>query len=73
MPTLGPSLLFAAGLTLGVGAGIWFPRKKEPVAVAVPVGVPFPPSPDHAGDAEKRVALPTPSGTAVLAGGFPGE
>jgi endonuclease G len=65
MPTLGPSVLFAAGLTLGVGAGVLFPRKK-----AEQVQIP-PPPPVGIQEVPKR--LPTSTGSVALAGGFPGE
>ncbi|WOO83842.1 Mitochondrial nuclease [Vanrija pseudolonga] len=69
MPTLGPSLLFAAGLTLGIGAGIFIPRKPAPTP---PATAPFVAAPEHAGEKSKAVTLATPSGPVVLAGGFPG-
>lgn len=69
MPTLGPSLLFAAGLTLGIGAGIFIPRKPAPTP---PATAPFVAAPEHAGEKRKAVTLATPSGAVVLAGGFPG-
>lgn len=65
MPTLGPSLLFAAGLTLGVGAGALFPRKqKDQVQI---------PPPPPVGNQEVVKRLPTATGNVTLAGGFPGE
>ncbi|WVR07501.1 hypothetical protein IAU60_004543 [Kwoniella sp. DSM 27419] len=67
MPTLGPSLLFAAGLTLGVGAGVLYPRK----ATSVP-SVQLPPPPPEGGKQESRAIVPTASGSVVLANGFPG-
>lgn len=79
MPTLGPSILFVAGLTLGVGAGALIPRKKEPVTAAptqtLPGNVPFPvpvERPGH-GHEQKQLAVPVASGTVTLAGGFPGK
>lgn len=71
MPTLGPSLLFAAGLTLGIGAGYFGGRDNKPKATAVPVGTPLPPPPEG-GKEISRLPLPTSSGSVVLAGGFPG-
>lgn len=80
MPTLGPSILFVAGLTLGVGAGALFPRKKEQVPVPVPAqslpgNVPFPVPVERpgAGHEEKRLVVPVAGSTVTLAGGFPGE
>lgn len=64
MPTLGPSLLFAAGLTLGVGAGVLFPRKKEEA-------LPVLPPPSYSNQVNQAVTLP--SGSVRLQGGFPGE
>lgn len=77
MPTLGPSILFVAGLTLGVGAGALFPRKKEQVPVpaqSLPGNVPFPVPVERpgAGHEEKRIAVPVAGGAVTLAGGFPG-
>ncbi|KAK8854776.1 hypothetical protein IAR55_003515 [Kwoniella newhampshirensis] len=69
MPTIGPSLLFAAGLTLGVGAGVFYPRKT---AVPTPSNGQLPPPPPEGGRQESRGLIPTASGSAVLAGGFPG-
>ncbi|KAK4688590.1 hypothetical protein P7C73_g1523, partial [Tremellales sp. Uapishka_1] len=65
MPSLGPSILFAAGLTLGVGAGVLYPRKTKPEAV-------FPPPPSTGGKVESKSLIATPSGGVVLQGGFPG-
>lgn len=67
MPTLGPSLLFAAGLTLGVGAGVLYPRKSVPVDLAIP---PPPSSENSRRDAVGP--LSTSSGSVVLQDGFPG-
>jgi endonuclease G len=66
MPTLGPSILFAAGLALGVGTGVLIPRKsKQEVAVQLP---PAPPS----GEKREVGPLRTATGGLVLQGGFPG-
>jgi len=64
MPGLGPSLVFAAGLAVGVGAGSLLPKKTK-----AEVGV-LPPPPVEKYDVVKR--LPTASGSVVLQGGFPG-
>lgn len=69
MPTIGPSVLFVAGLTLGVATGYWSGREQPK---AVPAGVPFPPPPEHAGQDVKRVQIPIAGGSVVLAGGNPG-
>ncbi|WWC71552.1 uncharacterized protein I206_105510 [Kwoniella pini CBS 10737] len=69
MPTLGPSLLFAAGLTLGVGAGVLYPRK--PATSPLP-NVQLPPSPPEGGRQESRALIPTATGSTVLSHGFPG-
>lgn len=67
MPTLGPSILFAAGLALGVGTGVLIPRRSKPEI--------FTPPPPPSG--EKRDVSPiktSPAGGVVhLQGGFPGE
>ena len=69
MPTVGPSLLFAAGLTLGIGAGVFYPRKTTPI------DSPFSSS-ALPGDAIHDVIPPkpisSPSAGSVLQGGFPG-
>ena len=64
MPGLGPSLVFAAGLAIGVGAGTLLPKKGKSEG-----GV-LPPPPVEKYDVVKRV--PTAGGSAVLQGGFPG-
>lgn len=69
MPTLGPSLLFVAGLTLGVGAGTYLPRK------ASQPNVPLPPPPPEGGrpDFKSKALVPTATGiVGPLQGGFPG-
>ncbi|OWZ42874.1 endonuclease G, mitochondrial [Cryptococcus neoformans c45] len=70
MPTLGPSLLFVAGLTLGVGAGTFLPRK------ASQPNVPLPPPPPEGGRPdfkESKALVPTATGiVGPLQGGFPG-
>ncbi|WWD19078.1 hypothetical protein CI109_103536 [Kwoniella shandongensis] len=72
MPTLGPSLLFAAGLTLGVGAGVFYPR-KTPGVPTVGGNVQLPPPPPEGGrQLPSKAVIPTASGGAILAGGFPG-
>ncbi|GFZ49525.1 Nuclease [Saitozyma sp. JCM 24511] len=70
MPTLGPSLLFAAGLVLGVGTGALIPRPtKEGKQVQPPVQLPpAPPS----GERREVGPIRTPAGGVVLQGGFPG-
>jgi endonuclease G len=80
MPTLGPSLLFVAGLSLGIGAGVFIPRRDaaKPVAVGVPAalpsgtGAPYPPPPERAGEKTGMIQHPTAAGQVTLAGGFPG-
>jgi len=64
MPGIGPSLVFAAGLAVGIGAGFFIPKKttKE-------IGV-LPPPPVEKYDVVKR--LPTATGNVALQGGFPG-
>lgn len=64
MPGVGPSLLFAAGLALGVGAGSFLPSrtKKEPTVL--------PPPPVEKYNVVKQI--PTAGGSALLQGGFPG-
>jgi endonuclease G len=69
MPSLGPSLLFATGLALGIGAGVLVPRKSEQVAPIPPVYTPPPPP---SGEKREVGKLATPSGGVTLAGGFPG-
>jgi endonuclease G len=71
MPTIGPSLLFAAGLVLGVGTGALIPRpSKEGKQVQSPVQLPpAPPS----GERREVGPIRTPAGGVVLQGGFPGE
>jgi endonuclease G len=64
MPGIGPSLVFAAGLAIGVGAGTLLPKKGKSDA-----GI-LPPPPVEKYDVVKRV--PTAGGSAVLQGGFPG-
>lgn len=71
MPTIGPSLLFAAGLTLGVGAG-YFGGRDTKRAVPVPAGTPLPPPPEG-GKEIQRLAVPTSGGGVILAGGYPGD
>ncbi|KAL7422771.1 nuclease [Cryptotrichosporon argae] len=66
MPTLGPTILFAAGLALGVGAGALVPRAPP----KQPASAPFVAPPE--GGREKSVSVPTAGGGVVLAGGFPG-
>ncbi|ORX38537.1 hypothetical protein BD324DRAFT_577661 [Kockovaella imperatae] len=67
MPTLGPSLLFAAGLAVGIGTGSLIPRRQRPSDVPqLP-----PPPPEQVGDRSK-LPIPTPAGPAILQGGFPG-
>jgi endonuclease G len=70
MPTLGPSLLFAAGLTLGVAGGYWGGRDKK-VVPPYQAGTPLPPPPEG-GHELQRLPLPTSSGPVVVAGGYPG-
>ncbi|WVQ81843.1 hypothetical protein IAT38_003970 [Cryptococcus sp. DSM 104549] len=68
MPTIGPSLLFAAGLTLGVGAGVFYPR-----APAQQTSVALPPPPPEGGRSESKALIPTATGiVGTLQGGFPG-
>jgi len=64
MPGIGPSLVFAAGLAVGVGAGSFIPKKSTKE-----IGV-LPPPPVEKYDVVKR--LPTATGSVVLQGGFPG-
>jgi endonuclease G len=64
MPGLGPSLVFAAGLAIGIGAGTYIPKKSNK-----DVGV-LPPPPVEKYDVVKK--LPTATGSAILQGGFPG-
>ena len=69
MPTLGPSLLFAAGLALGLGTGVLIPRTTKRNEVVLP---PAPPSAPHESDrAAGGVVLP--SGPLAVQTGFPGE
>lgn len=64
MPGLGPSLVFAAGLAIGVGAGTFLPpRPKKDAGV-------LPPPPVEKYDVVKKI--PTAGGSAMLQGGFPG-
>lgn len=66
MPTLGPSILFAAGLALGVGTGVLIPRRSKPEVFTPPQ----PPS------GEKRDISPIKTsggGVVHLQGGFPGK
>lgn len=69
MPTLGPSVLFAAGLAIGAGAGMFYPR-KSPVPLSPPVQLP-PPPPE--GGKQGQGPISTPAGPLVLQGGFPGQ
>ena len=64
MPGIGPSLVFAAGLAVGVGAGSFIPKKSTKE-----IGV-LPPPPVEKYDVVKK--LPTATGSVVLQGGFPG-
>jgi hypothetical protein len=64
MPGLGPSLVFAAGLAIGVGAGTFLPKKARS-----DIGV-LPPPPVEKYDIVKQ--LPTAGGNVMLQGGFPG-
>ncbi|WVN85921.1 uncharacterized protein L203_101074 [Cryptococcus depauperatus CBS 7841] len=75
MPTIGPSLLFVAGLTLGVGAGVLYPRKSSQ-NVALP-----PTTPENAlhyvkslsESKESKALIPTSTGViGPLQGDFPG-
>ncbi|RXK41153.1 endonuclease G, mitochondrial [Tremella mesenterica] len=66
MPTLGPSLLFAAGLTLGIGAGVLYPRRSRD---ELP---PIPPPPPTSSKKEIIKSIALPSGSVRLHGGFPG-
>ncbi|EIW67252.1 hypothetical protein TREMEDRAFT_69745 [Tremella mesenterica DSM 1558] len=66
MPTLGPSLLFAAGLTLGIGAGVLYPRRSRD---ELPV---IPPPPPTSSSKEVVKPVTVPSGSVRLHGGFPG-
>jgi endonuclease G len=68
MPGLGPSLLFAGGLAIGVGAGVLIPRKTPPT----PRDIVLPPAPPEKPNAKPVVSLNTSSGPAHLQGGFPG-
>lgn len=70
MPSLGPSLLFATGLALGVGAGVLVPRKAEKAGPVPPIYTPPPPP---SGEKREIGKLATPTGGVALAGGFPGE
>lgn len=65
MPGFGPSLVFAAGLAVGVGAGSFIPKQSTKE-----IGV-LPPPPVEKYDVVKR--LPTAGGSVVLQGGFPGR
>jgi len=64
MPGIGPSLVFAAGLAVGVGAGSFIPKRSTKE-----IGV-LPPPPVEKYDVVKR--LPTATGSVILQGGFPG-
>lgn len=64
MPGVGPSLVFAAGLAIGVGAGTFLPKRSQS---ETPV---LPPPPVEKYDVVKKV--PTAGGSAALQGGFPG-
>lgn len=66
MPGLGPSLVFAAGLAIGVGAGSFIPTRPT---AKKDVGV-LPPPPVEKYDVVKKI--PTAGGSAMLQGGFPG-
>lgn len=66
MPGLGPSILFAAGLAVGVGAGVLYPRKSVKETVVLPP----PPEGNYRGTVSN---VPTPTGHVALQGGFPGE
>lgn len=66
MPGLGPSVLFATGLAVGVGAGVLYPRKQAKETVVLP---PPPPEGAYRGTVS---SLPTPTGIVALQGGFPG-
>ena len=66
MPGLGPSLLFATGLAVGVGAGVLYPRKPTKEVFTPPP----PPEGNYRGTPTKVV---TPTGGVALQGGFPGE
>jgi endonuclease G len=68
MPGLGPSLIFAGGLAIGVGAGVFLPRKAGPTRDVV-----LPPSPPEKPNAKPVQSLNTAIGPAILQGGFPGE
>ena len=70
MPSIGPSLLFATGLALGVGAGVLVPRKTEKAGPVPPVYTPPPPP---SGEKREMGKLATPTGGVALAGGFPGK
>ncbi|ODN78749.1 hypothetical protein L202_04312 [Cryptococcus amylolentus CBS 6039] len=72
MPAIGPSLLFAAGLTLGVGAGVLYPKQSQGA-------VPLPPAPPEGAlrgvseAKESRALIPTAGGiVGPLQHGFPG-
>jgi endonuclease G len=65
MPTLGPSILFAAGLALGVGTGVLIPRRTKSDV--------FTPPPPPSGEKRDLSPIKTASGGVVhLQGGFPG-
>lgn len=68
MPGLGPSILFATGLAVGVGAGVFIPRPGK--EVAKPQIPPPPPEGNYRGTPS---TLTTPTGGVILQGGFPGE
>jgi endonuclease G len=69
MPTVGPSILFAAGLALGVGTGVLIPRLGKADAPPPPV---FTPPPPPSGEKREVGKLATPTGGVMLAGAFPG-
>lgn len=69
MPTVGPSILFAAGLALGVGTGVLIPRLGKSEVPPPPV---FTPPPPPSGEKREVGKLATPSGGVMLAGAFPG-
>jgi len=66
MPTIGPSLLFAAGLTLGVGAGVFYPRRPKAADIFIP--------PSPLGNERRDAVTPVKmtAGSSILHGGFPG-
>lgn len=65
MPTLGPSILFAAGLALGVGTGVLIPRRSTSEV--------FTPPPPPSGEKRDLSPIKTATGGVVhLQGAFPG-